>query len=77
MRGSSRRSPTGFPAASDGISQPRRHPASAHRGAEAAHHEHEKRTGRPHLFRHSGQDENWPAWYAYLVAEQARTDLTA
>jgi catechol 2,3-dioxygenase-like lactoylglutathione lyase family enzyme len=46
------------------------------RRAEAAHHEHEKRTGRSHLFHRSDQDENWPAWYAaYLVAEQAGTDL--
>jgi catechol 2,3-dioxygenase-like lactoylglutathione lyase family enzyme len=50
--------------------------ASALRRAEAAHAEHEKRTGRSHLFHRSGQDENWPAWYAaYLVAEQAGTDL--
>jgi catechol 2,3-dioxygenase-like lactoylglutathione lyase family enzyme len=50
--------------------------ASALRRAEAAHAEHEKRAARPHLFHHSGQDENWPAWYAaYLVAEQAGTDL--
>jgi hypothetical protein len=28
------------------------------------------------LLSHSGQDEDWPAWYAaYLVAEQAGTDL--
>ena len=52
--------------------------ASALRRAEAAHAEHEKRTGRSHLFHRSGQDENWPAWYAaYLVAEQAGTDLPA
>jgi catechol 2,3-dioxygenase-like lactoylglutathione lyase family enzyme len=50
--------------------------ASALRRAEAAHVEHQKRTGRSHLFHHSGQDEDWPAWYAaYLVAEQAGTDL--
>src|SRR5437016_1295324 len=37
--------------------------ASAFRRAEAAHGEHEKRTGR--------RDENWPDWYAqYMVAEQ-------
>jgi len=48
--------------------------ASALRRAEAAHVEHQKRTGRPHL----SQDENWPAWYAaYQVAEQAGTDLPA
>jgi catechol 2,3-dioxygenase-like lactoylglutathione lyase family enzyme len=52
--------------------------ASALRRAEAAHAEHEKRTERPHLFHHSGQDENWPGWYAaYMVAEQAGTDLPA
>jgi len=50
--------------------------ASALRRAEAAHAEHEKRAGRSHLFHRSGQDEDWPAWYAaYLVAEQAGTDL--
>jgi catechol 2,3-dioxygenase-like lactoylglutathione lyase family enzyme len=44
--------------------------------AEAAHREHEKRTGRSHLFHRSDQDENWLAWYsAYMVAEQAGTDL--
>jgi catechol 2,3-dioxygenase-like lactoylglutathione lyase family enzyme len=49
--------------------------ASALRRAEAAHAEHQKRAGRPHLFHHSGQDEDWPAWYAaYLAAEQAGTD---
>jgi len=49
--------------------------ASALRRAEAAHVEHQKHTGRPHLFHRSAQ-ENWPAWYAaYLVAEQAGTDL--
>jgi catechol 2,3-dioxygenase-like lactoylglutathione lyase family enzyme len=42
--------------------------ASALRGAEAAHGEHEKRTGQ--------RDENWPEWYAaYMVAEQAGKDL--
>jgi catechol 2,3-dioxygenase-like lactoylglutathione lyase family enzyme len=50
--------------------------ASALRRAEAAHLEHQKGTGRSHLFHRSAQDENWPAWYAaYLVAEQAGTDL--
>lgn len=50
--------------------------ASALRRAEAAHAEHHKRTGQAHLFHRSGQDENWPAWYAaYLAAEQAGTDL--
>jgi catechol 2,3-dioxygenase-like lactoylglutathione lyase family enzyme len=38
--------------------------ASAFRRAEAAHGEHEKRTGK--------RDENWPDWYAaYMVAEQS------
>jgi catechol 2,3-dioxygenase-like lactoylglutathione lyase family enzyme len=41
--------------------------ASALRRAEAAHAEHEKRTGH---------DEDWPTWYAsYVGAEQAGTDL--
>ena len=49
---------------------------SALRRAEAAHVEHQKRTGRSHLFHRSEQDENWPAWYAaYMVAEQAGTDM--
>ena len=43
--------------------------ASAFRRAEAAHGEHEKRTG-------GQRDENWPAWYAaYMAAEQAGTEL--
>jgi catechol 2,3-dioxygenase-like lactoylglutathione lyase family enzyme len=42
--------------------------ASALRRAEAAHGEHEKRTGK--------RDENWPDWYsAYMVAEQAGGEL--
>jgi catechol 2,3-dioxygenase-like lactoylglutathione lyase family enzyme len=42
--------------------------ASALRRAEAAHGEHEKRTGEA--------DANWPDWYAaYMVAEQAGTEL--
>ena len=42
--------------------------ASALRRAEAAHGEHEKRTGQ--------RDANWPEWYAaYMVAEQAGTEL--
>jgi catechol 2,3-dioxygenase-like lactoylglutathione lyase family enzyme len=50
--------------------------AGALRRAEAAHAEHQKRAGRPHLFHHSGQDEDWSAWYAsYMGAEQAGTDL--
>jgi catechol 2,3-dioxygenase-like lactoylglutathione lyase family enzyme len=50
--------------------------ASALQRAEAAHVEHQNRTGRSHLPHRSGQDENWPAWYAaYMVAEQTGTDL--
>jgi catechol 2,3-dioxygenase-like lactoylglutathione lyase family enzyme len=46
--------------------------------AESAHAEHQKRTGLSHLLHRSGQDENWPAWYAaYMVAEQAGTDTPA
>jgi catechol 2,3-dioxygenase-like lactoylglutathione lyase family enzyme len=42
--------------------------ANALRRAEAAHGEHEKRTGQ--------RDANWPDWYAkYMVAEQAGTAL--
>ena len=42
--------------------------ASVFRRAEAAHGEHEKRTGQ--------RDENWPDWYAaYMVAEQAGKEL--
>jgi catechol 2,3-dioxygenase-like lactoylglutathione lyase family enzyme len=42
--------------------------ANAMRRAEAAHGEHEKRTGQ--------RDENWPDWYAaYMVAEQAGREL--
>jgi catechol 2,3-dioxygenase-like lactoylglutathione lyase family enzyme len=42
--------------------------ASALKRAEAAHGEHEKRTGQ--------RDENWPAWYAqYIVSEQAGKPL--
>jgi catechol 2,3-dioxygenase-like lactoylglutathione lyase family enzyme len=42
--------------------------ASALRRAEAAHGEHEKRTGQ--------RDENWPDWYAeYMVREQAGGEL--
>jgi catechol 2,3-dioxygenase-like lactoylglutathione lyase family enzyme len=52
---------TSFGSASD--------PASSFRRAEAAHGEHEKRTG-------GQRDENWPDWYAaYMVAEQAGTEL--
>jgi hypothetical protein len=43
--------------------------AAALRRAEAAHGEHEKRTG-------GQRDENWPAWYAdYMVSEQNGKDL--
>jgi hypothetical protein len=42
--------------------------AGALRRAEAAHGEHERRTGEA--------DPNWPDWYAeYMVAEQAGTEL--
>jgi len=42
--------------------------SQALRRAEAAHGEHEKRTGE--------RDADWPTWYAtYMVAEQAGTDL--
>jgi catechol 2,3-dioxygenase-like lactoylglutathione lyase family enzyme len=42
--------------------------SSALRRAEAAHGEHEKRTGE--------RDANWPDWYAkYMAAEQAGTEL--
>ena len=47
-------------------SAPRGDLAGAFRRAEAAHGEHEKRTGQ--------RDANWPEWYAaYMVAEQAGT----
>ena len=43
--------------------------ASAFRRAEAAHGEHEKRTG-------GQRDANWPEWYArYMAAEQAGSEL--
>jgi catechol 2,3-dioxygenase-like lactoylglutathione lyase family enzyme len=43
--------------------------ASAFRRTEAAHGEHEKRSG-------GQRDENWPDWYAaYMAAEQAGTEL--
>ena len=43
--------------------------AAALRRAEAAHGEHEKRTG-------GQRDANWPDWYAaYMVAEQAGNEL--
>ena len=42
--------------------------AQALERAEAAHGEHEKRTGQ--------RDENWPAWYAaYMLAEQTGDEL--
>ena len=42
--------------------------AAALRRAEAAHGEHEKRTGRA--------DADWPDWYAeYIIAEQAGNPL--
>ena len=52
--------------------------ASALQRAEAAHVEHQKRTGRSHLLHRSSHDENWTAWFAaYMVAEQAGTDMPA
>jgi catechol 2,3-dioxygenase-like lactoylglutathione lyase family enzyme len=52
---------TSFASASDLVSTFRR--------AEAAHGEHEKRTG-------GQRDENWPDWYAaYMVAEQSGGEL--
>jgi catechol 2,3-dioxygenase-like lactoylglutathione lyase family enzyme len=49
---------------------------AALRRAEAAHREHKKHGRGPHLLHRSGQDEDWPAWYAsYMAAEQAGTDL--
>ncbi len=46
--------------------------------AEAAHVEHQKRTGRSHFLHRSSQDDTWPAWYAsYMVAEQSGSDLPA
>ena len=43
--------------------------SSAFRRAEAAHGEHEKRTG-------GQRDENWPDWYAkYMAAEQTGEEL--
>ena len=52
--------------------------ASALRRAEAAHREHEKHEGRSHVFHRADHVEDWPAWYAaYLVAEQAGTELPA
>jgi catechol 2,3-dioxygenase-like lactoylglutathione lyase family enzyme len=52
--------------------------ASALRRAEAAHREHEKRAGPSHLLDRSGQNEDWPSWYAtYMVAEQAGTEPPA
>ena len=42
--------------------------AEALRRAEAAHGEHEQRTGKP--------DPDWPAWYAlYMVRESAGEEL--
>jgi hypothetical protein len=42
--------------------------ASALRRAQAAHGDHEKRTG--------AADPDWPHWYAgYIIAEQAGTEL--
>jgi catechol 2,3-dioxygenase-like lactoylglutathione lyase family enzyme len=53
---------------------------AALRRAEAAHSDHEKRAaglgGLLHRHPQAQQDGDWPAWYAaYMVAEQAGTDL--
>ena len=49
---------------------------AALRRAEAAQRQHEQNNGHSHLFHRSNQDENWPGRYAaYMVAEQAGTDL--
>jgi catechol 2,3-dioxygenase-like lactoylglutathione lyase family enzyme len=46
--------------------------------AETAHIEHQKRTGRSHLFHRPSQDDQWPTWYAsYLEAEKTGSDLPA
>jgi len=59
---------TGFASTADLVGALRR--------AEAAHREHDKRAGRSHLVHRPSQDEDWPVWYAaYMVAEQAGTDL--
>jgi catechol 2,3-dioxygenase-like lactoylglutathione lyase family enzyme len=51
---------------------------SALRRAAEAHPEHEEHSGHSHLLHRSDREEDWPAWYAaYLVAEQAGTDLPA
>ena len=49
------------------------------RRAEAAHREHDRHNGHGFTLLHRlSQNENWPAWYAaYMVAEQAGTDLPA
>ena len=52
-------------------SRPRADLEGALRRAEAAHVEHEKRTGPARRVRRAARDEDWPAWYAsYMVAEQ-------
>jgi catechol 2,3-dioxygenase-like lactoylglutathione lyase family enzyme len=48
------------------------------RRAEAAHVEHQKRTGQSHIFHRSSHDDDWPAWYAsYIEAEQDGSALPA
>jgi NAD(P)-dependent dehydrogenase (short-subunit alcohol dehydrogenase family) len=50
--------------------------ASALRRAEVGHAEHHKRTERSHLFHRSGQEENWPAWYAaWSLTNSLRLEL--
>ena len=70
--GCCRRSRRGCPAGSTPArsrSAPRTIWRARFRRAEAAHGEHEKRTG-------GQRDANWPDWYAaYMVAEQAGTEL--
>jgi len=68
IRGWSRRSQRGTPAASDTAFASTAHLASALRRAAAAHGEYEKRNGQ--------RDRNWPDSYAaYMAAEQAGTEL--
>ena len=80
-RGWSRKSPPGAPAGSTPPPRPsgpaRTWPArcAAPRPPTASTKKHE---GRSHVFHRGEHVEDWPAWYAaYLVAEQAGTDLPA
>jgi hypothetical protein len=71
MAGCSRRSPCDCPDAVDANNTTftsSTELATALRRAEAAHGEHEKRTGQ--------RDADWPDWYAkYMAAEQAGKEL--